>query len=358
MIIQCPVCSFRRDVPESALKPGKKYKITCPKCRESFSFSLPGEGKEEAASEAGAPLEQPAPKQEESREAPAVVAETPHLPTEREGDDPLPPGAQILSGEEGPVEKAEEPSPSREEEQGRGGWQGFLGFLSGFVKPAGKGAEEDAEPEAEEGTADTPRGAPWELPEHYGFKDSFTKTLLGVMFRPREFFSNVRCSMPLIRPALFYVLMTLYQVLVSRIWVMKSLREMMASVSDPQKLAVAENLMNSLNLPMALVVTPFIALFQVFFLAGVYHLMFRIVQPDKADFATTLRIVCYSSAPYILTIIPFGGSNIASLWFVAATFLGCKYALGIPWTRTLLAMLPLFLLELAVVLNLAIFMNS
>jgi len=77
--------------------------------------------------------------------------------------------------------------------------------------------------------------------------------------------------------------------------------------------------------------------------------MIRMVRPDRADFATTLRVVCYSAAPLVLCIIPMVGSIIASIWFVLATFIGCKYALDLPWSRTVLALLPLYILELAFV---------
>ncbi len=364
MVIQCPACRFSRNVPESAITSGKKYKITCPKCKETFSFSVPDNIEEADAPETDPPaaqsdpgvdsraVQQPEQKTVQQEESPAETGRA-SLPTEKEGDDPLPPGAQIFDGNEEQIKEPEEPDPAIPGQEEKSWKPGLLGVLSNFFHRADENAAGVSAPDK-----DAPQGAPWELPEHYGFIGSLTQTLLGVMFRPREFFTNVRCNLPLIRPTLFFVLMTLYQVLISRIWVMQDLKKLAASVSDPQKLAMAENIMNTLTLPMALVVTPFLALFQAFFLAGIYHLMFRIVQPGKADFATTLRIVCYSAAPFILVIVPIVGSNIASVWFVVATFLGCKYALNIPWTRTLLAMLPLFLLELALVLNLTIFLNT
>ena len=375
MVIECPSCGFRRNVPDSAMSPGKKYRITCPKCKESFSFSMPGgesaisapevapQAQESRAPEQkpappagevrqeGKPVQEPQPEQQQP--APAA-AEQPPVPDEKDGDDPLPPGAQVLDDLEPPRTVEAEPDDPQRDMQEQPARQGLFGFIQGLAQRFDTGGE--AESGARSGV---PQGAPWEQPEHYGFLNSFTKTLLGVMFHPREFFGNVRCNMPLIRPALFFVLMTLYEVLCSRIWLMKSLREMAVQVTDPQKLALAENLMNSLdNVPLALVITPFFALAQVFFIAGIYHLMFRIVQPGKADFATTLRIVCYSSAPYVLTIVPIMGSNIASVWFIVSLFLGCKYALGIPWTRTLLAMLPLFLLHIALGLHIAVFLSS
>ena len=36
MKIQCPSCRFERDVPDSSLRPGKTYKVTCPHCNHDF----------------------------------------------------------------------------------------------------------------------------------------------------------------------------------------------------------------------------------------------------------------------------------------------------------------------------------
>jgi len=130
MIIQCPSCHLEREVPASAVRPGKTYKVTCPRCSSVFQFSRP---EEEVPMVASAP-EHPAPVQEEQpavsvevgAEAPAEMPEpaaqpssegdgkpvAPHLPTEQEGDDPLPPGAEIpdLSRREPEEEvKSEEP---------------------------------------------------------------------------------------------------------------------------------------------------------------------------------------------------------------------------------------------------------
>ena len=48
MIIECPSCRFRRDVPDASIRPGKKYKVTCPRCSSVFHFSLPEEEEQEA----------------------------------------------------------------------------------------------------------------------------------------------------------------------------------------------------------------------------------------------------------------------------------------------------------------------
>ena len=354
MIIECPSCRFRRDVPAASIRPGKKYKVTCPRCSGVFYFSLP---------------EEESPPSEEHDDSPVAAAQTPdrsetvtgekpsvpHLSTEQEGDDPLPPGAQIpqFNREEPVSEKQEEQPEQKQEEQP----QRPVGLLERWrsmrehVRQYDEGQEEPAS--RNDGRPD---GAPWESPEYYGFWGSFSRTLLGVLFHAPDFFRHVRCNFSVIRPILFYVLLTLFQMLASRLWSMKALRELTATATDPQTLAMAEALMKTMNLPLMLLVTPFFSIFQAVILAGLYHLMIRMVQPDRADFATTLRVVCYSAAPLVLCIVPMVGSLIASIWFVAAAFIGCKFALNLSWSRTVLALLPLYILEFALVSQIPAFM--
>ena len=325
MIIECPSCRFRRDVPTASIRPGKKYKVTCPRCSTVFHFALPEQetvpAQDESAFSSVSPEQQPAAPAQEKQGVAAEEKPVPHLSTEQEGDDPLPPGAQIpqFSREEPAAGNKEEKPEEKKQEAQRPLclWERWQSMRE-HVRQYDEGQEESAS--RNDGRPD---GAPWESPEYYGFWGSFSRTLLGVLFHAPDFFRHVRCNCSVIRPILFYVLLSLFQMLASRLWSMKALQELTATATDPQVLAMAETLMQSMNLPLMLLVTPFFSIFQAVILAGLYHLMVRMVQPDRADFATTLRVVCYSAAPLVLCIVPMVGSLIASILFVAAAFIGC-----------------------------------
>lgn len=348
MIIECPSCRFRRDVPTASVRPGKKYKVTCPRCSTVFHFSLPEEEQVPAEPEAGT-----AGQTTGGSAAAEQKPDVPHLSTEQEGDDPLPPGAEIPQfNREEPTERKEEKPEEKIQKPHHPTslWERWQSMRE-HVRQYDEGQEE---PSAR--NDGRPDGAPWESPEYYGFWGSFSRTLLGVLFHAPDFFRHVRCSFSLVRPILFYVLLSLFQMLASRLWSMKALQELTATATDPQTLAMAEALMKSMNLPLMLLVTPFFSIFQAVILAGLYHLMIRMVQPDRADFSTTLRVVCYSAAPLVFCIVPMVGSLIASIWFVAAAFMGCKFALNLSWSRTVLALLPLYILEFALVSQIPAFM--
>mgnify|MGYP000292311163 FL=1 len=193
-------------------------------------------------------------------------------------------------------------------------------------------------------------GVPWEQPERYGFFPSFYQTILRVMFRAPDFFRHVRSDAPLTRPVFFYVLLSFFQTVIAHLWSMNSLQELSRTVTDPQALARIDVLMQGLSTPLILVMTPFIMLIQLFLFAAFYHLMIRLAQPDKADFNTVVRVIAYSAAPLVVCVVPLVGNAVGSVWFLASTFVGCKYALNLTWPKTALALVPLFLLALAVML--------
>lgn len=358
MIIQCPSCRFSRDVPESSLRPGRSYKITCPKCSTEFPFSMPAE--EPAAPEEQAPgTEAAAPKAPE-QEAPSTPEPAapeasaggeqenltppppPSDPPAEQEDDPLPAGAVIPdlpAPEENHAFKekpADAPQEERKDESLLGKWLQIRDNLRRY--------DESQERDEDAPSDGRPDGAPWENPQYYGTFGSFSRTMLGVLFRPRSFFRHLRCANPVIYPIFFYILLSLFQMLCNRLWTMDALRSITQTSSDAQHLALAETLMEAMNLPLMVLITPFFAIFQAVLLAGLYHLMIRMVAPDRADFTLTLRVICYSAAPCILCIIPYFGSQIATAWFAVSAFIGCIYALGVSPIRMLGALLPLYII--------------
>ena len=115
---------------------------------------------------------------------------------------------------------------------------------------------------------------------------------------------------------------------------------------------------NSFTLPVFAFCGALITTLLIFFLAALYGLMIRLAQPDKADFSVVVRVIAYSAAPCVFSIVPFVGSAVASVWCVAVSFAGCKYALGLSWGKTALALAPLFILGVAVLVQMSLLMRS
>ena len=345
--------------------PASATVATCPRCGTRFRFRDPRDGHaaSSGADAAAAPDGRTA-RPDEASAAPApAAAPVPHLPTEQEGDDPLPPGAIIphlddaANGppETGPANAAPETPEGQKEAPARARKAKRPWF-------GPRRADQDSFPDGRHGR-NTPEGdyaassgggddVPWEHPERYGFFASFAQTVLRVMFRAPDFFGQMGGGAPLTRPVFFYVLLSFFQTIMTRVWSMNSLQELSQNVTDPQALARIDVLMQGMNTPLMLVMTPFLMILQLFVFAAFYHLMIRLAQPDRASFHTVVRVIAYSASPLVLCVVPLWGGTVGSMWFLASTFAGCKYALNLSWARTALALLPLFLLALAVMLAL------
>ena len=63
---------------------------------------------------------------------------------------------------------------------------------------------------------------------------------------------------------------------------------------------------------------------------------------------TVFRVIAYSAAPTVVCIVPLVGPLVGSIWFGVCCFIGCKYSMRLPWSRTGLALGPLYLIAFAI----------
>jgi len=237
-------------------------------------------------------------------------------------DDPLPPGAITPAGDQGA--SADHPfRPDPQIQAGSGTEERHSLFTGGSSDLA------------------------WETAPLSRMPVALYQTILQVLFAAPAFFTRVGASAaPLSRPAVFYVLIGTLQSVVQHFWLLARLNEL-ASLQDPKIQATLDTLTQNLSLPMVLISMPPMLLILLLFYAGLFNLMIRLVQPDRANFSTTLRVVAYSAAPGVLCVVPVVGTYAASIWFAFCCFVGCKYALRLEWKRTAMALLPLYALSVA-----------
>lgn len=76
--------------------------------------------------------------------------------------------------------------------------------------------------------------------------------------------------------------------------------------------------------------------------------MLRLVQPENVQFRTVFRVIAYSAAPTVVCVVPLVGPLVGSIWFGVCCFIGCKYSMRLPWSRTGLALGPLYLIAFAI----------
>jgi hypothetical protein len=238
--------------------------------------------------------------------------------------------AHFLYSEEGPDPEARVDQDLRMLHDSRAtAPQRDLGRLREFSDdtPGGAAAPESA----------APGGVPWENPAHYGWVGGFMSTLRGVMFRGPDFFSSLGNDGPQALGYLFFVLSGYMGILGSSIW------SPAAELLLPGVLPLPPG---RTFLPLLLLLAPAALGLMLLFSAGFIRIVLRIFAPDRADFALIYKVVCYAPASFVLCVVPFVGPPLAAAWFLVSMTTGCRAALGISRSLTLLAALPPALLML------------
>ncbi len=343
MLIRCPECGFERELDASQI-PDSAVMATCPRCETRFRFRetvQPSAASGEAASAAT-----PGPR-----------------PVEAQGDDPLPPGAitpdplherrmreeaaarqDVSAGADDPEE------PDDAEKQAH---------FEAYLRQA-KVGERNAGTRSEDGRSLFSGGGassvPWECAGLRQLPLALYHTLLRALFSVPAFFTAVGESRAsLLRPCLFFIILRLFESIMLRFWTLAAIREQMQLVQDPQTLSALEALSQNMNLILMVLIAMPLLLFQLLFYSGMLHMMLTLLQPDRANFSTTLRVVAYAAAPCVFTLVPLNyltipglGLSIVSVWVAVCTFMGLKYAHRLTWLRTVLVTLPLYILGLII----------
>jgi len=340
MLICCPVCGFKRELNDSQV-PDSAVMATCPQCRHRFRFR-------NARVEGDVPPEVPRAQEADPGE-PAAARARPDSPPPAAGhgeDDPLPPGAitpagSKRSGPDHPETKARQKAPERDAPKRDATDEDEPPFRP---KPADPEPDAGAESRRSLFTGSGESELAWETVPPERLPVALYQTILQVLFAAPAFYIRVgKSRASLLRPSVFYVLIGALQSVVQHFWLLARLDEL-ASLQDPKIQASLDTMTQNLSLPMLLISMPLILLIMLLFYAGLFNLMIRLVQPDRASFAVTLRVVAYSAAPGVLSVVPVAGSPVAAIWFAFCCFVGCKYALNLEWTRTAMAFLPLYAL--------------
>jgi hypothetical protein len=195
---------------------------------------------------------------------------------------------------------------------------------------------------------------PWEDPRD-GYLAAFYQTTVRVLFAAPVFFAGLVPQKPLVRALAFYLIVGLIQIAAEQFWLAVFAKVLAPRAeSDPQFAQLLAVLSREMSLPLfVLARTAFISL-ELFVAAIMYHLMFRMVVPNKANFSLVFQVIAYAAAPGLLGIIPVLGSLTGFVWSIACSVIGCRYALRISWRQTILALGPLFFVIFLVFLQMSV----
>jgi hypothetical protein len=91
--------------------------------------------------------------------------------------------------------------------------------------------------------------------------------------------------------------------------------------------------------------SPLMLLLALFVGAGIFHLFLLIFRGAKHGFGTTLRVLCFSSGPFLFEIVPILGSPVAGIWSLVLTVIGLREAHETSTGKVVAAvLLPMFFL--------------
>lgn len=376
MNIRCPECGFERLVEETQLPPSATI-ATCPKCRHRFAFREVARAttNEQTGSTSYDVTRQPT---QQTQISPNSVPTHSNVDTSSnsvsptpEYDDPLPPGAVIPGHSVRPDNDTTEQPPSTAKDSTPASsskteqddvWNAVSSVGDRWKKLYDARIKNNLESSSvlqQEKASANGSEIPWERLDKYGFFPGLYQTITKVLFAAPHFFAEMCPAAPLTRPLAFFVLLGVFQALMERCWYLLIFHFLGSTTGDPQIQTFLGGIAHEISLPVALLLSPFMLTLQILAFSGLYHMMLRLVQPDRADFPTMFRVVAYASAPTIACIVPLLGPLVGSLLFLVWTFIGTKFAFKLPWGRVILALLPLYILGFALFLQLVqVVMNS
>jgi len=148
---------------------------------------------------------------------------------------------------------------------------------------------------------------PWEQRDRIGFFNALWQTIKQAALQPGNFFSRVNVAGPLKGPLVFYFGISLFVFMISTLF---------SSVLPPKDLAPLG--------PGKMLLLSFLFLFVGIFLeAGVVHLFVKGFG-GKDGYRATLIVMAYASAVAPLSLIPYAGGLISSVWMIFIAVQGLK----------------------------------
>lgn len=183
---------------------------------------------------------------------------------------------------------------------------------------------------------------PWEAaPAPNGWFAAFWQTVLLVMFQAQIFFARLSPGSEKLRALSFFLIICVFQTLIERMWAQVFYNFFSsAASSDPQLQKLLALLAQNDNIFMFLAMRTCLLTAQLYLFALFMYLAYRIAFKNRVSFSLIFQIIAYSSAPWLLCLVPGIGSLCGTIWGVGCMAIGCKTALELDWPKTLIGFIP------------------
>ena len=187
---------------------------------------------------------------------------------------------------------------------------------------------------------------PWDAaPEPDGWIPAFYHTCMRVMFGAHNFYEHVRADTPQVRPLVFYLIISVIQVIIERVWsgIFLSLMSPSAA-SDPELEKMLILLSPQLSLPMTILIKTGVSVVQLYVLTALMHFTYGFITGKRPEFSLVFQVAAYAAAPSLLCIVPLLGSIVGFIWMVACVLVGCRTVLNLTWPQAFMGFAPVVLL--------------
>ncbi|UZP68926.1 zinc-ribbon domain-containing protein [Desulfovibrio mangrovi] len=233
-----------------------------------------------------------------------------------------------------------------------------LGTISDFEDHGGKGDIWDAIAAMGEGDhsgvsafirhSSVEMQIPWENRGKLSLVAAWSETLRQALFSPTHFFSCIQGAGGFAAPLLFFLLTMLLAVGLET-GALALLYSLWGDSLHAAGLALPSASPEGVSLGLMAGGLFGVALGRLLVMAVLCHLLLRISFSRCKSFATTFRVIAYSSAAGLAGVLPLVGTIGAQLWFLALVFVGLRHAHEADWKQTILAVLPVCMLILVAV---------
>lgn len=184
---------------------------------------------------------------------------------------------------------------------------------------------------------------PWaQAPVPDGWLAAFYQTVIRVMFQAQVFFAKLTPVVQMSRPLLFFIIICVFQTLADSAWVHIFYSVFASYAEQDQQLTKLLALLapnGSLFFTLLLRAGSFV--FQLYIFSFLMYLVYRIVANDRVTFSLVFQVLAYSSAPWLLSVVPVVGSLAGTFWGIGCAAVGCKAAMRLSWGQTLAGFLPI-----------------
>ncbi len=214
----------------------------------------------------------------------------------------------------------------------------------------------ESAPQAQLVAASTEPAPAWENPGGMPLTKAFFTTFRQVLFEPGPTFARLPVNGQIGRATGFYAIIIGLSLLVSVLLNLAffPLSRSLAHANETD-LGLATP---TAFLPIVAVLGFFLALAWNFVASGIYHLVLMLVGGNRRGYAATYKVVSYSNAASIFTIVPCIGVLVSMVWFLIVGVTGLRRVHEIETWKAGVALLAPFLLCFAAGIGLVFFALS